>query len=299
MRARSIAVFAWLAFTAPFADGAAAFAQELLGGRTASALTTMEIGVDRPGSDLFVRPMPGGDAVDCQSLCAATPECRAFSFDRTADSTAALCRIKDAAPAAITAPCCTSGVRAAFDVAPVARIEAAPSPPLRTAPAIATTWPADTIAARNGFGLCLDVKDGLPRDGASARRIQVWDCHGGENQKVMLKGGVIYFGASQSVQMAPALAPLRGRAGIAPGARIEARVIAWDQPAEPVWEHLAATGQIRLIGSGLCLTSPMDDAGPGALVYLDDCTAPMVGSDGARAAPDGRSRFEPVSAAVR
>lgn len=65
-------------------------------------------------------------------------------------------------------------------------------------------------------------------------------------------------------------------------------------PRRPVWEQIAATGQIRLIGTNLCIAPAVDDATAGAPLYLDECTAPIAKWDGSRAAPDGRARFEAV-----
>lgn len=308
----------------------AAAAQDLLGGRDVSDATSLEIGVDRPGADLFARSLPGGDVADCQQLCRQTDGCAAFTFDRVDGLQAPVCRIKDSAPPPVPASCCVSGVvgvstaqgapQTPRPMTPVATPPAAPSaaplampPPQQLAP---QTAPG---ALRDGVGRCLDLgADGLVRAAG---------CTGAPSQRVALQGGALTVGgrivapataaagcfvreAMTSTRryvlqlcrapQGPAVMSVEWRAGaVAIDAAIGpadssgpgAALVAGGDPAA-LFARDAETGQMRLVGRDLCLVTPPEDRGPGAPVYLDYCAAPVAALDGARAGPDARARFD-------
>ncbi|MBU6373254.1 MAG: hypothetical protein KJS97_11050 [Alphaproteobacteria bacterium] len=289
-----------------------ASAQGLLGGRDVSDATSLEVGTDRPGADLFARSMPGGDVADCQQLCKQTEGCVAFTFDRVDGLQAPVCRIKEAAPPPQSAPCCISGVVGAKPATPVVA-PAAPSPPR-------TATPAATLI-RDGFGRCLDLgADGLVRAAG---------CSGAPSQRAVLQGGALTIGGrlvgpattSAACAVRQAMTTTRRyvlqicRAPQGPAAmNVEWRdgALAIDAaigPADPsgpgaalvaggdataVFAFAPTTGELRLVGRELCLVTPPDDSGPGAPVILDYCAAPIASLDGGRAAPDARARFEVV-----
>jgi hypothetical protein len=318
-------------------------AQELLGGRAPAVNGALEIGMDRPGADLFARSLPGGTVADCQDLCRVTSGCAAFSFDRMDGLQAPVCRIKEAVTPATPAPCCVSAVMGATAPpaavstppvvpvpvvsAPVAPPSASPAPPPQYAlpPAfasatIATTW-QDSVALRDGFGRCLDLgQDGLVRANA---------CTGAASQSIGLRAGGLSIGgrlvgpasvgsacrawSAQSSARRYAVRVCRADVGpssmilheadgvrvidatLGPAASIGAgAALTAGASGEALFEHIAATGQMRIIGRDLCLAVAPGDAQPGAPVYVDFCAAPAAGFDGSRAAPDGRARFEPV-----
>jgi len=102
----------------------------------------------------------------------------------------------------------------------------------------------------------------------------------------------------------PNAVSIESHAGIAdldfaPGAPLTVAAEGSSSASAPLWEAVAATGQIRLMGTGLCVVAPMDDDTPGAPLYLDYCLAPISRWDGARSGPDGHSRFEPFTAPQR
>jgi len=195
------------------------------------------------------------------------------------------------------------------------------SPPPAFAPAtIATTWQG-AVSLRDGFGRCLDLgQDGLVRANA---------CVGAASQSVELRAGALTIGgrlvgpasvasacrawSAQSAARRYAVRVCRADAGpssmnlheddgvrvidatLGPAATIGAGTpLVSGGGGEVLFEHVAATGQIRIIGRDLCLSVAPGDAQPGAPLYVDFCTAPAAGFDGSRAAPDGRARFEVV-----
>lgn len=197
-------------------------AQDLLGGRDVSTATSLEVGMDRPGADLFARSLPGGDVADCQQLCRQTDGCAAFTFDRVDGLQAPVCRIKDAAPPPQPAPCCISGVVGAVPAAPMPPVTAPPPPPApavvqtgappvalpippqppMTAPPRRVTRPAfggstlpDIAALRDGFGRCLDLgADGL---------VRAAQCTGSPSQRAALDAGVLTIGGRAVGPAAP------------------------------------------------------------------------------------------------
>jgi hypothetical protein len=70
----------------------------------------LEVGVDRPGSDL----QPGfqvPSAEDCSARCAARKDCLAMTFVKHAAAEGGICWLKGSVPAGIPAPGMTSAVR--------------------------------------------------------------------------------------------------------------------------------------------------------------------------------------------
>jgi hypothetical protein len=74
--------------------------------------TTIEYGIDRPGSDSYsfdlIRPEPA----DCQAVCVNDPSCHAWTFVRPGfQSPNARCWVKSSAPAPRDHFCCVSGTK--------------------------------------------------------------------------------------------------------------------------------------------------------------------------------------------
>jgi hypothetical protein len=191
-----------------------------------------------------------------------------------------------------------------------------------------------------GVAQCLDSAGGLPWIGDPGRVLQLWDCHGGENQKLVLDKGVLWIGPNRLAQVIPvelgpwgeclsfahrslmrsytlkacraeargpgglsvdlsqpeaasiAVSYPRGGRGPFAGTPVIVRAVAWNDPPRPVWEHVEATGQIRLRGSNLCLSPPLGDLNSGAPLYLDDCAMPIASVDGRSGPRDGRDRTQ-------
>lgn len=78
---------------------------------TADGRFTRELNIDRSGNDILVKPLPSGsDAAACESLCAATKGCVAFTFVKQSTTVPEpLCRVKDQAPFGHASDCCVSG----------------------------------------------------------------------------------------------------------------------------------------------------------------------------------------------
>jgi hypothetical protein len=73
---------------------------------------TLEPGKDRIGSDYQNIAMDGDDPQQCRAACLADAKCKAYTFVKPGvKGPQASCFLKDAAPAATAADCCTSGIR--------------------------------------------------------------------------------------------------------------------------------------------------------------------------------------------
>lgn len=78
---------------------------------TADGRFTRELNIDRSGNDIRVETLQTGvDATDCETMCAATKGCVAYTFvKQSATVPKPLCRIKDQAPYGHESSCCVSG----------------------------------------------------------------------------------------------------------------------------------------------------------------------------------------------
>jgi hypothetical protein len=73
---------------------------------------TLELGVDRPGSDIHRFVLDVADPKVCQARCNRLGRCSAWTFVRPGVQDAkAVCYLKDATPGAVSNDCCVSGVK--------------------------------------------------------------------------------------------------------------------------------------------------------------------------------------------
>ena len=80
--------------------------------KTEAARSTLELNVDRPGSDFDNFDLDEAKPELCQARCAANPRCLAVTYVKPGVQGAkARCWLKDPAPPAIPSECCVSGVR--------------------------------------------------------------------------------------------------------------------------------------------------------------------------------------------
>lgn len=74
--------------------------------------STLEVNVDRPGSDFDNFDLDRAKPELCQARCAANPKCRAFTYVKPGvQGDKARCWLKDPVPQAIPSECCVSGLR--------------------------------------------------------------------------------------------------------------------------------------------------------------------------------------------
>ncbi|MDM7459814.1 MAG: PAN domain-containing protein, partial [Paracoccus sp. (in: a-proteobacteria)] len=74
-------------------------------------LGTVEPGIDRPGQDIAQIPLNVEDPLACQAVCAADPDCRAWTYVNPGlQGDAAFCWTKSGVPDGFANQCCTSGV---------------------------------------------------------------------------------------------------------------------------------------------------------------------------------------------
>jgi PAN domain len=72
---------------------------------------TMELGVDRPGSDVRNFVVPDADPAACSAACVADGTCTAWTFVKPGVQNAqAICWLKNTVPASAANGCCISGV---------------------------------------------------------------------------------------------------------------------------------------------------------------------------------------------
>jgi hypothetical protein len=72
----------------------------------------LELGVDRPGSDLRYFDLPIADPVACSEACRTEGLCRAFTYVKPGiQASSARCWLKSSIPSAQPSPCCISGVK--------------------------------------------------------------------------------------------------------------------------------------------------------------------------------------------
>jgi hypothetical protein len=72
----------------------------------------LEIGYDRPGSDIRIERVARDDASECAAICERTAGCVAWSLHHPGQrSNFPLCYVKKTRPAKVPDACCTSGIR--------------------------------------------------------------------------------------------------------------------------------------------------------------------------------------------
>jgi hypothetical protein len=77
----------------------------------ASAQSTFEINIDRPGLDYRTFEIQGGPRA-CQNACFNSGRCAAWTYVRAGyQGPAPRCWLKSAVPAGVPSACCVSGVR--------------------------------------------------------------------------------------------------------------------------------------------------------------------------------------------
>jgi hypothetical protein len=99
-------------------------------GYVSSGTATLEVNVERQGSDYRSFDVASGRPEECRDTCVTEPPCVAFTFVNPGiQGPSARCWLKSAVPAATANPCCISGVKNAAPQLPVyVAAPAAPAP---------------------------------------------------------------------------------------------------------------------------------------------------------------------------
>ena len=80
----------------------------------------LEYGIDRPGYDYKNFDLSAADPSQCQNACYAEPQCLSFTYvNPGVQGPNPRCWLKNTVAPSVASNCCTSGVKAAYSVAPV------------------------------------------------------------------------------------------------------------------------------------------------------------------------------------
>lgn len=71
---------------------------------------------------------------------------------------------------------------------------------------VQTSWPSAADATMRGF--CVEAGGWLPNAQERSRPAMLWDCWGGDNQRLFLEAGVLFVGAAKTAYLTPMQASL-------------------------------------------------------------------------------------------
>jgi len=71
---------------------------------------------------------------------------------------------------------------------------------------VQTSWPSAADATMRGF--CVEAGGWVPNAQERSRPAMLWDCWGGDNQRLSLEAGVLFVGAAKTAYLTPAQASL-------------------------------------------------------------------------------------------
>jgi len=96
-------------------------------GYVSSGSATMDVNVDRPGSDYRSFDLASGLPEECRDTCVTEPQCLAFTFvNPGVQGPSARCWLKNSVPQATASNCCISGVKNAQPAQASGGYESAP-----------------------------------------------------------------------------------------------------------------------------------------------------------------------------